>query len=58
MKNVGIVPDTKATAAMNQGWTVGRNTEIRPAVETAGCAAPAGADGVRTEIEIGHESPP
>ena len=36
LKGVEIVPDTKATAAMNQGWTVGRNTEIRPAVETAG----------------------
>ena len=31
-----IAPDTKATAAMNSGWSVGRKTEIRPAVETAG----------------------
>lgn len=31
-----ITLDTKATAAMHSGWSVGRKTEIRPAVETAG----------------------
>ena len=34
MKSVSVRPDTKAEAAMNSGWAVGRSTEIRPAVET------------------------